>query len=836
MGAPLWTADEEEVFEKIIIPMSDYATGQNIKDSGMSFEDLAPIMQKELDNRGIHKRTYTGENLFQHYYQRHGKRAKERNQLASQQPLSTATASGPLAPIRDTTPLRSSRASSATPSHLARLRQVGEYTEAAMYYDRASQTDVSISPIEDIDGSTRILDYASTHPVAPAHTSDNNHASLHSFASAAPTSIRDDMMNYELDEYPNKSRWDGYVEDDADDHGMYSKPSENRMTYSGEYPAEGRPSSNRQTSEYAAKPSSASSTHQPSTSQGRKKIIAPKRPYGASPVNSQKRQRQEQSDASFGSTVMNQHHQSSSIVAQPPMSQPNNNKLPPMGVYTLPKKMTRQEAMFEVLRKKELAKAAQASTSLPVAALIQQDLQKPTLNHPINGPEQDPFGPQIEYGRVESARPESRTSVQSTGSTFSRRRGKDRLAPLRSPPRLEEPATVESTEELHALANKYTFQTSPGHSYHTLSPSQHSTPGGPIPASPLKFTTPTKDQRAHAQQYEPSPLQMMSNFDDYNSAKNARYGRESEMANADSPSAGRGSSGGRGSGARVSRNVPPVPSFNDGLPAGPSTQQGRPAAKNTSMGSDGPASHTLIPNESIFKKRPAAEDPEDTARPAPKHPSPALKVQSAYDTDSPSPQSIPGLSLLSNTETSYAVQTPPQDPFSTSSISVDDLFFEPGSPSPPPADPKKRTSTGSATSEPSKPRKVVPKVPLAYDTEKSRLPALPAGYVRTLSSEPARKRRSSRGSRATSSVHSSASMHSPAIVPFPDPNISRSGASTPDLALFATTKPKEKVNMAVPAPTEPEEGRSKAEIRCEDERKASIAHAVEKVKERTGIP
>jgi hypothetical protein len=42
--------------------------------------------------------------------------------------------------------------------------------------------------------------------------------------------------------------------------------------------------------------------------------------------------------------------------------------------------------------------------------------------------------------------------------------------------------------------------------------------------------------------------------------------------------------------------------------------------------------------------------------------------------------------------------------------------------------------------------------------------------------------------------------------------------------------------MAVPAPAEPEEGRSKAEIRRENERKASIAHAVEKVKERTGIP
>ncbi|KAF8866740.1 hypothetical protein BDZ45DRAFT_576928, partial [Acephala macrosclerotiorum] len=69
MGAPLWTADEEEVFEKIIIPMSDYASGDHIKGSGMSWEDLAPIMQGELEKRNINKRTYTGENLFQHHYQ-----------------------------------------------------------------------------------------------------------------------------------------------------------------------------------------------------------------------------------------------------------------------------------------------------------------------------------------------------------------------------------------------------------------------------------------------------------------------------------------------------------------------------------------------------------------------------------------------------------------------------------------------------------------------------------------------------------------------------------------------------------------------------------------------
>lgn len=741
-----------------------------------------------------------------------------------------------------------------------------------MYYDRSAQTDVSINPLDDTDGNAEIRGYESTLPLAHPYTSDNHHTVAHSFDSMIPASNREDM-DFGLAESHNKRQYQASVEDDVDDFGdlnMYSKSGENRTTpSSGEYPFKSRSSSNGQyLKAHAAKSGSVSSHRQSSTPQSsrRKKIIAPKRPYGSSPAKSQKRSRHTGPAPSiFSNSAMDQDYQSSSVTAQHLMSQPDNSKLPAMGSFAPPSRqepnkggLSRAEAMAQVLRNLKREKQSRAHACSPASAPVQENLQNFTLNSTVDDPEQDPFGPQSTYGRPESALSNSRTSVQSTTGAFSGRRGKNRLAPLRSPPplaRYEDQATVEGAQNMHALGNQYSFQTSPGHSYRTLSPSQQSTPAGPMSASPLKFATPTKDQGAYSQKHEPSPLHMMSNFSDYDSAKDGRYECEFAIHNADSPSAGRGFSGGG------SRNNPPVPPFNTGSPAVQSTQHSQPAAEKSFMGYDGPAPHTLIPNESIFTKRPATEAPNDEGRPAPKRQAVA-KVQLAHNTGSPSPPPVPAILPSNNTGTSYAVQAPPPK---SHSIPSDDLFFQPGSPSPPPVAPKKRTSTGSAASDLPKPRKIVPEVALEYDigAEESKLPALPPDYI--LTQEPIARttnRRGSRGSRVTSSARSS--VCSPSIsslrVPtksatpptgtFKAPSkrsslassigqpedISRSGTSTPDLNLFATTKPKQKMNSAPAAPVEPEQTMTKAEARREAERKASIAHGVAKIQERTGIP
>ena len=79
MGAPFWTEEEKEYFVKVIIPRSKYPNGM-FDDDGLDFKDLAPMMQEELDRRGVSKRRYTGEMLFQHWYQKCSPRSENRGE------------------------------------------------------------------------------------------------------------------------------------------------------------------------------------------------------------------------------------------------------------------------------------------------------------------------------------------------------------------------------------------------------------------------------------------------------------------------------------------------------------------------------------------------------------------------------------------------------------------------------------------------------------------------------------------------------------------------------------------------------------------------------------
>ncbi|KAH8790122.1 hypothetical protein BGZ57DRAFT_724345, partial [Hyaloscypha finlandica] len=69
MGAPMWSLDERDYFVKVILPLSKYAGGTYSKPEGLGWAELAAIMQEELDRKGVSRRKYTSDMLFQHYYQ-----------------------------------------------------------------------------------------------------------------------------------------------------------------------------------------------------------------------------------------------------------------------------------------------------------------------------------------------------------------------------------------------------------------------------------------------------------------------------------------------------------------------------------------------------------------------------------------------------------------------------------------------------------------------------------------------------------------------------------------------------------------------------------------------
>jgi len=94
MGAPFWSEEERSYFIDIILPMSKYAGGSYSNSEGMDFSELATIMQTELDRRGTSRRQYTGDMLFQHYYQKCSARSYKRgegDQVAPDHSMSRAS-------------------------------------------------------------------------------------------------------------------------------------------------------------------------------------------------------------------------------------------------------------------------------------------------------------------------------------------------------------------------------------------------------------------------------------------------------------------------------------------------------------------------------------------------------------------------------------------------------------------------------------------------------------------------------------------------------------------------------------------------------------------------
>jgi hypothetical protein len=93
MGARLWSNEEKQYFLNRIVPLSHYATGTFDPKSGHDFKELAPLMQDELDAQGLSKRKYTGENLFQHWYQKCSQHAVSRGVISGGLVVSAAGAS-----------------------------------------------------------------------------------------------------------------------------------------------------------------------------------------------------------------------------------------------------------------------------------------------------------------------------------------------------------------------------------------------------------------------------------------------------------------------------------------------------------------------------------------------------------------------------------------------------------------------------------------------------------------------------------------------------------------------------------------------------------------------
>lgn len=91
MGAPFWSNEEKQYFLQQIVPRSHYANGY-YESTGRSFEDLAQIMQRDLDDRNLSRRTYSGDLLFQHWYQKVRPTLNHAVPLAAQAADPTATA------------------------------------------------------------------------------------------------------------------------------------------------------------------------------------------------------------------------------------------------------------------------------------------------------------------------------------------------------------------------------------------------------------------------------------------------------------------------------------------------------------------------------------------------------------------------------------------------------------------------------------------------------------------------------------------------------------------------------------------------------------------------
>ena len=84
MGAPFWSDIEHDYFVDVILPQSRYPRGI-YQEGGQTFEELASVMQKAMDQRGASRRQYTGAVLFQHWYQKCSPRSNTRGEAVTAQ-------------------------------------------------------------------------------------------------------------------------------------------------------------------------------------------------------------------------------------------------------------------------------------------------------------------------------------------------------------------------------------------------------------------------------------------------------------------------------------------------------------------------------------------------------------------------------------------------------------------------------------------------------------------------------------------------------------------------------------------------------------------------------
>ncbi|KAK0113220.1 hypothetical protein ONS95_014915 [Cadophora gregata] len=82
MGAPLWTQEEKDCFVNFIIPQSQFSSGQYDPTTGLTWKELAPLMEAEMTRRGGYPalRVYTENALSQFHYNRFSARALSRGQ------------------------------------------------------------------------------------------------------------------------------------------------------------------------------------------------------------------------------------------------------------------------------------------------------------------------------------------------------------------------------------------------------------------------------------------------------------------------------------------------------------------------------------------------------------------------------------------------------------------------------------------------------------------------------------------------------------------------------------------------------------------------------------
>jgi hypothetical protein len=217
MGARLWSNEEKQYFLNRIVPLSHYATGTFDPKSGHDFKELAPLMQDELDAHGLSKRKYTGENLFQHWYQKCSQHAVSRGVISGGLVVSAAGASSSTGYPHTTGAISTNHHDSASAS----FTQAGSRTRAASRSPPAAShsgpTRTSISNIyahaaTQTDPVT-ILDAA----IATAIVQDNANPEITTRHSPTPDTVSQSSAS-------RKRPYQAYVEDVSDKDDVLPLP------------------------------------------------------------------------------------------------------------------------------------------------------------------------------------------------------------------------------------------------------------------------------------------------------------------------------------------------------------------------------------------------------------------------------------------------------------------------------------------------------------------------------------------------------------------------------------------------------------------------------------